>query len=64
MKGLLSPILRLLFGLYSLFLSSRRLERAGIILKPATLRGFHREFRNFKYRFLYSLGSGSRPNPK
>jgi hypothetical protein len=64
MKGLLSPILGLLFGFYSLSLSTRRLERAAIILKPATLWRFYWEFRDFKYRFLYSLGSGSKPGPK
>jgi hypothetical protein len=45
---------RLLFGFCSQFLSPRRLIRTAIILKPATLLRFHRELKDFKYRFLYS----------
>src|ERR1039458_4613985 len=55
---------RLLFGFCSQFLSPRRLVRAAIILKPATLLRFHRGFKDFKYRFLYSSGSRSKPGPK
>src|SRR5271157_5304349 len=51
---------RVLFGFCSQFLSRRRLIRTAIILKPATLLRFHRGFRDFKYRFLYS----SSPKPK
>ena len=47
---------RLFFGFFSLFLSPRRLMRTAIILKPATLLRFHRGFKDFKYRFLYSSG--------
>jgi len=51
---------RLLFGLCALFLGPRGLIRTAIILKPATLLRFHRGFKDFKYRFLYS----SRPKEK
>ncbi len=55
---------RVLFGFCSQLLSPRRLLRTAIILKPATLLRFHRAFKDFKYRFLYSSGSRSRPGPK
>src|SRR6266699_959447 len=51
---------RVLFGFCSQFLSPGRLLRTAIILKPATLLRFHRGFKDFKYRFLYS----SRPKEK
>ena len=55
---------RLLFGFCSQFLSPRRLIRAAIILKPATLLRFHRGFKDFKYRFLYSSSPKKKPGPK
>src|SRR6266446_209197 len=55
---------RLLLAFWSLFLNPRRLLRNAIILKPATLLRFHRGFKDFKYRFLYSSGSRSQPGPK
>src|ERR1039457_3353906 len=55
---------RLLFGFCSQFLSPRRLIRAAIILKPATLLRFHLGFKNFKYRFLYSSSPKKTPGPK
>ena len=55
---------RLLLGFYSQFLSPRRLLRAAIILKPATLLRFHRGFKDFKYRLLYSSGPRSKPGPR
>ena len=48
---------RWLFGFCAQFVSLRRLIRTAIILKPATLLRFHRAFKDFKYRFLYSLSS-------
>ena len=54
---------RLLFGFCSQFLSPRRLIRAAIILKPATLLRFHRGFKDFKYRFLYSSSPKPKPGP-
>ncbi len=55
---------RLLFGFCSQFLSPRRLIRTAIILKPATLLRFHRGFKDFKYRFLYSSSPKKKPGPK
>jgi len=56
---------RLVFGFCSQFLSRRRLLRAALILKPATLLRFHRGFRDFKYRLLYCSGTTrSKPGPK
>ncbi len=55
---------RLVLGFCSQFLSPRRLLRNALILKPATLLRFHRGFRDFKYRLLYSSGTRSKPGPK
>src|SRR5260370_8633223 len=55
---------RWLFGFYSQFLNPRRLIRAAIILKPATLLRFHRGFKDLKYRFLYSSRPKKKPGPK
>ena len=60
----LRPTDRVLFGLFSRFLDSRRLLRAAIILKPATLLRFHRGLRDLKYRFLYSSHPKRKPGPK
>src|ERR1017187_4319051 len=59
----LRPADRLLFGFCSQFLNARRLIRAAIILKPATLLRFHRGFKDFKYRFLYSSSPKKTPGP-
>src|SRR6266403_4662538 len=55
---------RVLFGFCSQLLSPRRLIRTAIILKPATLLRFHRGFKEFKYRFLYSSSPKKRPGPR
>jgi putative transposase len=55
---------RVLFGFCSQFLSPRRLLRTAIILKPATLLRFHRGFKDFKYRFLYSSSPKQKPGPR
>jgi len=60
----LRPADRLLFGFWSQLLSPRRLIRTAIILKPATLLRFHRGFKHFKYRFLYSSSPKKKPGPK
>ena len=60
----LRPADRFLFGFCSQFLSPRRLIRTAIILKPATLLRFHRGFKDFKYRFLYSSSPKKTPGPK
>ena len=55
---------RLFIGFCSGFLSPRRLIRTAIILQPATLLRFHRGFKDFKYRFLYSSSLKKKPGPK
>jgi hypothetical protein len=60
----LRPADRFLFGFCSQFLSPRRLIRTAIILKPATLLRFHRGFKDFKFRFLYSSSPKKTPGPK
>ena len=55
---------RVLFGFCAQFLSPRRLLRTAIILKHATLLRFHRGFKDFKYRFLYSSSPKRKPGPK
>jgi transposase InsO family protein len=55
---------RWLFGFCAQFVSFRRLIRTAIILKPATLLRFHRRFKDFKYRFLYSSSPKKTPGPK
>jgi hypothetical protein len=60
----LRPSDRLLLGFLSRFLEPRRLVRAAVILKPATLLRFHRGLRDLKYRFLYSSSPKQKPGPK
>ena len=55
---------RVLFGFISQFLRPRRLLRTAIILQPTTLLRFHRGFRDFKHRFLYSSSPKQKPGPK
>ena len=52
---------RWLFGFCAQFVSLRRLIRAAIILKPATLLHFHRALKDFKFRFLYSSSPKKKP---
>jgi putative transposase len=51
---------RLLCGLWSLFLSSARIRKVAIALRPSTLLAFHHALVRRKYRRLFS----SRPCPK
>src|SRR5450756_415115 len=59
----LRPADRWLFGFCAQFVSLRRLIRTAIILKPATLLRFHRAFKDFKYRFLYSSSPKKKSGP-
>jgi len=45
---------RLWFGFWPVFLNPRRLLRAAIVVKPATLLRCHRRLKALKDRFLYS----------
>ena len=61
----LCPVDRLLFGLASLCLPSRRLARAALIVRPSTLLRCHRALTQLKYRWLYSSTPTARkPGPK
>ena len=61
----LRPADRLLFGLASLCLPSRRLARAGLIVRPSTLLRYHQALTQLKYRWLYSPPAKARkPGPK
>ena len=60
----LRPADRVLLGCLSRFLDRRRLLRAAVILKPATLLRFHRVLRDLKYRCLYSSQPKRKPGPK
>jgi transposase InsO family protein len=60
----LRPADRVLLGCLSRFLDRRRLLRAAVILKPATLLRFHRMLRDLKYRCLYSSQPKRKPGPK
>jgi putative transposase len=55
---------RALLGFISLFLSTRRMARAAIIIKPSTLLSFHNALKNRKYRLLYSPHGSKKPGPK
>ena len=60
----LSALDRCLFGFWPLFLDPRRIQRAGVIIRPSTLLKFHNLLKQRKYRLLYSTGSKSEPGPK
>jgi putative transposase len=60
----LTVIDRLLLGFWSLFLSSRRIQRAAVILRPSTLLNFHDILKKHKYRLLYTARRKGKPGPK
>ncbi|MEN8108907.1 MAG: hypothetical protein ABFS22_13000 [Pseudomonadota bacterium] len=60
----LSALDRFLFGFWSLFLNPRRIQRAAVIIRPATLLKFHDLLKKRKYRLLYSSGSKGKPGPR
>jgi putative transposase len=55
---------RLLLGFWSLFLSSHRIRRAAVILRPSTLLNFHNILKKRKYRLLYTARRKGKPGPK
>ena len=59
----LSALDRFLLGFWSLFLGPRRIQRAAVIIRPATLLKFHNMLKKRKYRLLYS-GKKGKPGPK
>lgn len=60
----LTPVDRMLFGCWSLFLNPRRIRRAAVIIRPSTLLKFHNLLKQRKYRLLYLSGSKRKPGPK
>ena len=60
----LAALDRFLFGLWSLFLNPRRIQRAAIIIRPSTLLKFHDLLKKRKYRLLYSSSGKGKPGPK
>ena len=55
---------RFLLGLWSLFLTPRRILRAAIIIRPSTLLNFHKAFVRRKYHLLFSSIRRGKPGPK
>src|SRR6516162_3604419 len=56
---------RLLFGFWSLFLSSERIRKVAIALRPSTLLAFHQALVRRKYRRLFSsTRCPKKPGPK
>ena len=53
----LTPVDRILFGFWSLFLNPHHIQRAAVIIRPSTLLKFHDLLKKRKYRLLYSSGS-------
>jgi hypothetical protein len=60
----LTIIDRLLLDFWSLFLSSHRIRRAAVILRPSTLLNFHNILKKRKYRLLYTARRKGKPGPK
>src|SRR5208282_2359275 len=60
----LTPWDRLMLGVCALFVSSKRLSKVAVILKPSTLLGFHHALVKRKYQLLYSPRKRRRPGPK
>ncbi|MGC1951678.1 MAG: integrase core domain-containing protein [Gammaproteobacteria bacterium] len=60
----LTALDRFLLGFWSLLLSPRHIQRAGVIIRPSTLLKFHRLLKQRKYRLLYSAGRRGKPGPK
>ena len=61
----LTALDRCLLGFWSLFLTSRHIQRAAVIIRPSTLLKFHSLLKERKYRRLYSsAGNKRKPGPK
>ncbi len=55
---------RFLLGLWSLFLTPRRILRTAIIIRPSTLLKFHKTLVRRKYHLLFSSIRRGKPGPK
>ena len=60
----LSALDRCLFGVCSLFLDLRCIQRSAVIIRPSTLLKFHSLLKQRKYRLLYLTGRKAKPGPK
>ncbi len=60
----LSPWDRMFMGFWTLFMKPRRLLRAAVAIKPATLLKFHRVLIQRKYRLLFSSRRRGKPGPQ
>jgi transposase InsO family protein len=60
----LSTLDRFLLGFWSLFLNTRRIQRAAVIIRPSTLLKFHDILKKRKYCLLYSADRKGKPGPK
>ena len=59
----LSPADRAFLGWLSLFIAPRRLLRAAVVIKPATLLKFHQALIKRKYHLLFSSRRCGKPGP-
>ena len=60
----LSALDRFLFGWWSLFLSTRRIVRAAVLIKPSTLLRFHAALVQRKHHQLFTPRTRTKPGPK
>ncbi len=59
----LRPTDRIIVGLCAIFMRPTRLLRSAIVLKPSTIRSFHRALVKGKYRLLFSPKNRGKPGP-
>ena len=60
----LRPMDRVIAGLCAGFIHPTRLVRSAIVLRPATILGFHRALVKRKYRLLFTPKRRGKPGPK
>ena len=60
----LTTLDRFLFGLWTMFIKTTRVERIAIVLSPATLFKFHDALKKRKYRRLFSSKRKGKPGLK
>jgi len=60
----LTTLDRFLFGLWTMFIKTTRVERIAIVLSPATLFKFHDALKKRKYRRLFSSKRKGKPGSK
>ena len=60
----LRPMDRVIAGVCTACMRPSRLVRSAIVLKPATILGFHRALANRKYRLLFTPKRRGKPGPR